>query len=80
MQSRHTAMALGYGRLPWAADCRIGLYQGQGRPVWPRQQRRATTSSERDHIVERDFFKEAAHHGGAGIAKPADIDEARCSL
>ena len=33
---------------------------------------------ERDHIVEGDSpFEEAAHRGGAGTAKPADIDEAR---
>jgi hypothetical protein len=36
---------------------------------------------ERDHMVEGDSpFEEAAHRGGAGTAKPADIDEARYSL
>jgi hypothetical protein len=70
------------------SDCRIGLYQGRGRPAWPRRDNsaerphrlNATTSSEHDHIVEGDSFKQAAHHGGAGIARPADIDEARGSL
>ena len=35
----------------------------------------ATTSSKGDSP-----FEEAAHRGGAGTAKPADIDEARYSL
>jgi hypothetical protein len=78
-----------------AADCRIGLYQGR-RPLLRRASgacprcaagRAASNSAEGDDVVERDHivegdspFEEAAHRGGAGTAKPADIDEERYNL